>query len=141
MYMRMYGASKISSFKLGLRLINHKTCRVSWNFALVTQRDTNTHTTYTFFEKVCHNILNQINHFAWIYEVCSLNIFSWAKVNHLRQPDFFGSAIWLWQRQLWDILRIQLHLPDVNHCVLLIFDPKIACNLVSTLGPWLRLIT
>ena len=135
MYMRMYGASKISSFKLGLRLINHKTCRVSWNFALVTQRDTNTHTTYTFFEKVCHNILNQINHFAWIYEVCSLNIFSWAKVNHLRQPDFFGSAIWLPTINLRSLWREELHSFDVNHCVLCIFDPKITWNLGPRFGP------
>ena len=57
----------------------------SWNFVCMTlgsNHDSN-HATYIYGEKVCHNILKQIYHFAWRYEVCPLNYFSCTKVNHL----------------------------------------------------------
>ena len=54
-------SKKIVIAELQLYPINHKTRIGSWN--LVIMRDTSTHTTHIFWEKVCHSILKQC-HFA-----------------------------------------------------------------------------
>ena len=67
----LYGASKI----------NHKNCR-SWNLK-----------THSFWGKVWHHILKQINHFQGRHEVSPLKQFSFTKFNHLRWPNFHVTSI------------------------------------------------
>ena len=67
--------------------IYHKPCRGSSNVVFMSLRDTCTHITESFWRRVCPNILKQINHFAWIYEVCCLNHFPCKNVNQFRLLD------------------------------------------------------
>ena len=92
-------------FELQLCPIDYETCRESWNLVLMNLGDTSTHTSHIFRGKACHNIPKQIDHFAWRYEVCPVNHSSCTKVNHLQQPDFFWSIIWLPHQQLWTIIE------------------------------------
>ena len=62
---------KIVIAELQLYPINHKTRRGSWN--LVVMRDTSTHTTHMFWEKVCHSILKQY-HFAILIHSFSMHL-------------------------------------------------------------------
>ena len=44
-------------------------------------------------------------------------------------------ASWLTVVNVWSFLRGQPHSPDVNHCVLSMFDPKVTRSFVTGLDP------
>lgn len=62
---------------------------MSSNFVLMILGDTSTHTACICCEKVCHNILKQVDYFAWRYKVSLLNNFFAKKLTTTYNLIFF----------------------------------------------------